>query len=152
MTDLEPKIEIEKVGENKYTLNPPNGLDILKYLAKFVTYDPYNNKLIIDLDEANLQINGELNIETLKDINIVSHNHNIHLDSFNGCIHLNSLLAKQIKDDPRCVDMLQEYQSGVSDKTVPQKVTNTYNTMIEALKIMNHRLTILEKKINDISE
>ena len=73
---------------------------------KIFTYDSNSNTLNISLpknlkinihNNINLIVDDEINI-TCQEFNLLTLFKNIHLDSYDACIHLNSRKAKQLMD------------------------------------------------------
>lgn len=82
------------------------GINDLVTIQLPVTYNKYNNELIINipknckikfLNDINIDIDGQFNILSFNQMNLCSVNNNINIDSLNAAIYLNSEKAVQLK-------------------------------------------------------
>lgn len=81
--------------------------NIQQYNSLPISYDKDKNELIINIpkdlkikftNSVDIVTEGEFNLMTFGEINLLSIFNNIHLDSLDAILHLNSRKAKQLYD------------------------------------------------------
>lgn len=120
-----------------------------------LTFDTENNTCVVQLPKdikfaiignIDLKVSGDLNAETSGEINLLSHNNMICLDSLDSSIHFNSLMAKQIRDLPEISSKREICFSSPPPLDEDKLKLNPLEKLMSGMCDLVRRITVLEER------
>lgn len=122
---------------------------------KEITIPEFNFGLVVYKDRLELKfinsthikVNGDLSLDIDGEFSVITHNDDIHLDSIDHNIHLNSRLANQIKDTPKSIKYREQIEIEQNKNLKAMEKQNLELT--DYLMRLEHRINVLEEKCKE---
>lgn len=120
-------------------------------------YDEKSKELLLNSTEKitlrlggnfHLVVDGDYDTSINGEYNLITNNQNIHFDSINGDIHLNSRLAKQIKNLPESIE-LRKRNKQLKEKDGSCDCDNEMDSFFKDVLDLFERVEKLENKGDD---
>lgn len=154
-----PKISIfrriwTKLFKRKITYietETPNGVFKVYYdnkIDRLVFHFPDDLKLRI-VGGVDIQQTGDFNLETLGEINLLTHDNMLNLDSLNSKIFINSMMSKQIRDLDMSVELRDQIMTQWKEKEKSSRKDKCIvHEQMEIIGELVHRLNELESVVH----
>jgi hypothetical protein len=126
----------------------PDGNKVIKVdKFKFFVVICENHLEICFNDNTILSTNGDLGINVNGEFSVTTNNHDLHLDSINSNIHLNSRRSKYIKDLPESIEYREQLDKEMREKE--RAMLEHHEHFDEYLEMLENRISELEKRLGE---